>query len=237
VSEIFPFFAIAIVVAFVIVGGYYAHVQAKKRREELEGLARQLGWHFDAAKQGDWDNRYTQFDCFTRGHSRYAYNLMEGTTSVAGRSVNGVMGDYTYKVTSGSGKNRRTTTYNFSFILLAMPLPGVPHLAVRPEHIFDKIGSFMGFDDIDFESEEFSRKFHVKSADKRFAYDVICPTMMEFMLDEPPPPFEINEEVLLVANSKRWKGEEFTRNLEWTARFFANWPRHVVADLTSRVTG
>ena len=46
----------------------------------------------------------------------------------------------------------------------------------------DKIAGALGFHDINFESSEFSRKFHIKCADKKFAYDVIHPRMMEFLL-------------------------------------------------------
>lgn len=40
-------------------------------------------------------------------------------------------------------------------------------------------------DDIDFESAEFSARFHVSSDDRKWAYDVIHARMMEFMLTAP----------------------------------------------------
>ena len=58
-------------------------------------------------------------------------------------------------------------------------------LHLRREHLFDKVSEFFGVDDIDFESAEFSRKFYVKSPDKRWAYDVIHARMMEYLLDAP----------------------------------------------------
>ena len=213
---------------------YYSHLQAKQRREDLAQLADQLGWSFDPSRRYDWDSRYSQFGCFTRGHSRSAYNILQGMVEIEGRPYAGTMGDYTFKETSGSGKNRSTKTYHFSFVLIQLPFAGVPQLAVRQESFFDSITAFMGFDDIDFESEEFSRKFHVKSSDKRFAYDVIDPRMMEFMLDRKPPSFEIDRGILCCkSESSCWKPDEFADQLTWCQEFFARWPNHVVANLRS----
>ena len=101
------------------------------------------------------------------------------------------MGDFTYKVTTSSGKSTTTTTYRFSYLILHMPWSGVPDLLIRREGMFDKIAGVLGFDDIDFESAQFSRRFHVSSTDKRFAYDVIDPRMMEFLLKGDPPTVDI----------------------------------------------
>ena len=57
-----------------------------------------------------------------------------------------------------------------------------PQLFLRTEGLFDKIAGFVGFDDIDFESEEFSKRYFCKSEDRQFAYAVIHPQMMEWML-------------------------------------------------------
>jgi hypothetical protein len=232
-----PELLILLIPLFLIAFGimaYVGHLQAKQRRQELMQVADELNWMFDPTYRSDWHSRFSQFDCFTRGHSRAAFNLMRGTVAIEGRSFLGTMGDYTYKVTSGSGKNRSTKTYYISFLLLELPFRGVPHMAVRPEGIFDSFSAFMGFDDIDFESEEFSRRFHVKSSDKRFAYDVIDPRMMEFLLAGDPPTFEIDRGAfLLQSKSGRWQPAEFRPMLAWSERFFARWPRHVVDNLIS----
>jgi len=47
------------------------------------------------------------------------------------------------------------------------------------------VTEFFGFDDIDFESAEFSRQFHVTAADKRWAYDIIHQRMMEYLMAAP----------------------------------------------------
>ena len=89
---------------------------------------------------------------------------------------------FDYHYTTGSGKNQ--SHHSFSAVVLASPVPLKP-LLIRREGFFDKITEFFGFDDIDFESAEFSRKFYVRSADRRWAYDVIHQRMMEFLMSAP----------------------------------------------------
>ena len=57
-----------------------------------------------------------------------------------------------------------------------------PHLFLRTEGLLDRIAGFIGFDDIDFESEEFSKRYFCKSDDRQFAYAVIHPQMMEWLM-------------------------------------------------------
>jgi hypothetical protein len=59
-----------------------------------------------------------------------------------------------------------------------------PQLWIRPEHWGDRFAGFLGFDDIDFESEQFSSRYFVKSDDRQFAYAVIHPQMMEWLLPQ-----------------------------------------------------
>ena len=64
---------------------------------------------------------------------------------------------------------------------------------MRPEGIFDKLAEVVGFDDIDFEYNEFNKKYYVKADDKRLAYDFFGRNMMNYLLMLPRP---INLEVL-----------------------------------------
>jgi len=72
-------------------------------------------------------------------------------------------------------------------------------LKVRPENFFDKLAGAVGFDDIDFESDEFSKKFHVKARDKKFAYAVITQEMMAFLLRHPTASVELDGGAMCIA--------------------------------------
>src|SRR5690606_33615252 len=97
-----------------------AYRQQQKRREQLSRFAAELGWQFDPSADSSIEDHYPQFGIFSRGHSRYAYNTMRGETTINGIRWPVVMGDYRYRQTSGSGKNRRTHTYYFSYLVLDM---------------------------------------------------------------------------------------------------------------------
>lgn len=236
-----PGFFILIVIAFLAVAGigaYLAHLQEKKRREELAAFALRIGWRFDPTRDHSFDDRYHKFDAFRRGHSRYAHNHLIGSMRAAVAEAEPVelpvqAGDYHYKITSGSGKNRSTKTYRFSYLLVQVPMAGYHDLLIRTENLGDKMKGAFGFDDIDFESVEFSDRFWVTSSDKRFAYDVVHPRMMEYLMNSPAPAIQIGQGWLCVYGSgSRWAPHEFEMRLEWLERFFALWPRHVMADST-----
>lgn len=224
------FFLLAAVGVAVL--GYFSYLQAKRRREELANLAQQLGWRFSPDRDRSHDDQYAHFEIFRRGHSRYAYNTLTGEIVAEGRTFPAKMGDYRYRVTSGSGKNRSTRTYNFSYLIIHIPLQPFPDVLIRPEGIFDKVAGTFGFDDIDFESAEFSRRFYVTSSDKRFAYDLLHPQMMEFLLETQPPAIDLERgRCCLSDGSSRWDAPQFRQKLDWWQRFFQLWPRHVIREL------
>ncbi len=165
-------FIVLIILAFVaiLLLGLYA---AAQRRKELAAWARRRGLRFDPAKNRDLDDAFPEFHCLRRGSSRFGYNICSG-------QVNGLdVATFDYHYTTGSGKNR--STHRFSAVILDAPLPLKP-LLIRREGLFDKFTGFLGFDDIDFESAEFSRDFFVKSPDRKWAYDVIHARMMEYLM-------------------------------------------------------
>ncbi len=219
-------------IALVSLFGYLGWLAEKKRREALAAVADGLGWRFDPSRDRDHDDEYAHFEIFRHGHSRAAHNTLMGVLEINDLRWPAKMGDFTYKVTRHSGKSTSTRTYRFSYLILHMPYTHVPDLLLRREGMFDKIAGVLGFDDIDFESAEFSRRFHVKSSDKRFAYDVVHPRMMEFLLAGDAPTVDIeNRRCCLSDGNRRWEPEQFEQKLAWLRRFLDLWPDHVIASL------
>lgn len=210
---------------------YFSHLQEKKRREDLAALASKLGLRFDPNHDSSHDDEYAQFEIFRRGHSRVAKNTLTGAVELFERSCRLVMGDFRYKVTSGTGKDRRTTTYNFSYLIVHPPWH-TPPLLIRPEGVWDKLKGAFGFDDIDFESDEFSRKFYVQSSDRRFAYDVLHPRMMEFLLQTSPPMIDVEGGALCLSGGRRrWEPARFESAMDTVRGFCERWPRHLLKEL------
>lgn len=221
-----------IVLVLAALGMYYAYQQQKKRREALSALAAELGWQFVPENDYSHDDEYADFAIFRQGHSRCAYNSLFGSIAIDGKPCPVKMGDFLYKITTSNGKSTTTHTYRLSYLVLETPYPAAPPLLIRREGIFDAVKNLFGFDDIDFESAEFSRKFFVKSSDKRFTYDVIHAGMMEFLLAGDPPTIDVERGRCCLSNgAKTWRPEQFRAMLAWVQKFFELWPGHVVCQL------
>ena len=231
---IFGLFAV-----IVIFGMWFSWKQERERTEALARLAGRQGWRFSGeGKDRDFRERHGQFDCFQRGHTRYAHNQLAGPMDALGASLDAEAGDYHYQITRQNGKHSSTTTYRFSYLLVALPFGSrLPSLALRTEGLWDKLAGAVGFEDIDFESAEFSRRYHVSGDDRRFVYDLIHPRMIDWMLDDAPPQFELSGSVLLIVSNgaeNRWEPEEFQAAINWARTFFSHWPDYLVRDLGAR---
>jgi len=229
VGVVIAIVVVLIVIVFAIVAG---HKAMKQRRVDLLALSGRFGMSFDPGHDREHEHRFGHFEVFSRGFGRSAYNTMRGQVEVGGRAMGCVMGDYTYKTREGSGKNRRTVTHRFSYCLVETPWLTMPNLLIRREHFFDKVGSAFGFDDIDFESNAFSQKYFVKSPNKKFAYDICHPRMIEWFLETEPSGVDIEQGRMCVTDGTRvWKPEQFVYTLEWMDRFVEQWPGFVIEDL------
>lgn len=191
-------------IAIVIVVAIFGHLAAKKRRQAMMALAARLGLNFDPDKRRDVARRYEFIDKMRAGRDRYAFNILSG--DYQGHDV--LIFDYHYR--TGSGKN--THDYYLSFFILHLPIV-VPELTIGHEGFFSKIAQAVGYDDIDFESHEFSRKFCVRSKKKKFAYDVCNAQMIEYLLANPDLTIEMELNSLAISFNRRLDLELIEPNL------------------------
>jgi hypothetical protein len=217
----------------------HARRQARARTAALGGLAARLGWRFHGEEKDEGlDGLYPQFGQFGRGHFRYASNRLSGSIQGFDTELSAEAGDYHYKVASGSGKRSRMRTRRFSYLLVTLPFgPLLPALRVRPEHFWDKAAGAAGFEDIGFESAEFSRRHHVSSDNRRFTCALIDRRMIEFLLGTRSPAFELSAGVLLVVpggGASCWDARGLEAAIAWAHGFVARWPEHLASDLRTR---
>lgn len=203
-------------IALIVVLGILGYISAQKRREVMATLAAKLGLRFDPDKNWDIAQRYSFLDKLRAGSNRYAFNIMSG--NYQGHDVS--LFDYHYETYSTDSKGHRHTHHHyFSFFILHLPasLPdrqaGFPEMVIGPEGFFSKIAQALGYDDIDFESHEFSRRFCVRSPDKKFAYDVCNARMIEYLLSNTDLTIEIEGDALAVSFSSRLAPERIEPNL------------------------
>ena len=197
---------ILIAVAAVI----YGAIQAKKRREGLLALAQRLNLAFDPGTDRAIAGRFSFLNRLAHGDNRYVTNVLSGDY----RQNQILAFDYHYETHSTDSKgNRHTQHHWFSFFILTLPAV-FPELTIRREGFFTKIAEVFGYQDIEFESAEFSKTFNVRSPDKKFAYDVCNAQMMEYLLANRDLSLEIENSALAMAFDSRLSPEQIEFNLQ-----------------------
>lgn len=220
-THILIFILIALAVVAVAAGSWWI---AKKRREAFKRLAKKLGLRYQR-RDYTFDDRYVFLHDLDKGSNRYAYNILEG--GFEGHFVRAF--DYHYETYSRDSKGRRRTHHHrFSYFVLEHE-ELFPELRIYPETWLSKVGQMVGFDDIDFESIEFSKAFTVRSKDKRFAYDICHGRMMEYLLDHPDVSLEIDRHCLAMGFDKTLKVDEIEGRLRQLCAIRELFPEYLYA--------
>ncbi len=179
--------ASGLIVLIVVVGvglvallGWLSYLAEKRRRERMSAYAASRGWTW--VKRDDRWCRSFEGAPFGLGHNRQAHHVMQGLHE--GRGF--VAFDYLYHTTetstSANGQSQsREVSHWYSVVALQIGA-AVPNLQVTPEGFFSRTLGKLLNRDIELESEEFNRAFTVTCPDRRFAYDVLHPRTMEYLL-------------------------------------------------------
>src|SRR5690349_1028636 len=217
--------AIALVVlAFAAVAGavWWFQYQTKvQRRRALFALAQSIGFQFSI----DDPHRTTDlpFDLFNKGVRRASENVMWGTYhDLPLRCF-----DYWYYDEQSDGRGGRTRQYHrYTCALLTIDAV-CPELRLGHEGFFSRLGSAIGFKDIELEYDDFNRAFRVKCGDQRFAFSLLDGQMMEWLLHSDS--FEaldvVGPWVLVVA--RKLPTDEWLALLTFAEQFHGHIPRVV----------
>jgi hypothetical protein len=158
---------------------------------DLQSLAMRLEFDdFNPNHDEDFAQGWGFLDRLDRGNDRYAFNILRGKYHDQTLFV------FDYHCQTGSGKNREE---HYSTLLMLVFKAVFSQMSIGPASLRSKIAEAFGIaNDIKFESAEFSRAFCVRSPDKKFAYDVCNPQMIEYLLMNPGLQVEIQGPALLL---------------------------------------
>jgi hypothetical protein len=168
-------FALFVVAAIAIIA--FGIAGAAKRRESAKALAARLGLTYHSTD--DLGITRLPHPIFRMGSRRRASNLVFG--SFRGRQV--VMFDYEYTVDRHESDGERTSsTYRFSAVKVDLTIR-CPPTVIRRERIGTKLANALGLgSDVQFESDAFNRAFEVRSDSRQFAFTLVDPAMMEWLM-------------------------------------------------------
>jgi hypothetical protein len=166
----FLFGAIAVGVAVL------AHQAKVRRQQELGAVARSQGLDFSILDP--FDTLGEPFSLLGRGDGRGVENVMWGFwQDLEVRAF-----DYWYYEESSDSNGHRSKTYHRFDCALALVDARCPRLEIGEENVLTRIADALTLRDIEFESEEFNRRFNVKGNDRRFATAFCDARMMEWLL-------------------------------------------------------
>ncbi len=201
----------------------FSVIQAKKRREAMQLLAQELGFRYHPERDSSLADKFHFLQHLDDGSRRYAENILYGDLD----GQRAYIFDYHYETYSTDSKGRRQTNHHwFSVFTLQLP-ERFPELIIKPEGLFSKIGQMLGFDDIDFESHEFSKRYNVKSPDKKFAYDFCNAQMIEFLLQQQNLIIEVDRDVLSLTFRGRLAVEQIRPNITRIQRIRSLMPNYL----------
>lgn len=209
-----------LVIAAIIAGLIGTYLLQQKRRKEFVALAASLGWQYT---HGDsFGLLGLPFELLRRGDGRGIDHVIWG----AAEDHNVRAFEYWYYETSTDAEGRRTRSYSrFSCAVLELPID-CPPTSISQESLLTRLADAIGFDDIDFESEEFNRAMQVKSADRRFANYLIDARAMQWLLDNRGWTFFLSGPWLM-AVIHRLRVREYPMLIEHLIAFRATMPRVV----------
>ena len=184
---------LVVIIALVAVAGLIylivkaAQAHAERERQRLAGLGRWAaanGFTFSPRDPYNLDARYHGLADIGRGHARHAFEVLARQSPVFAALFQYHFKTWETRTVTRNGRSR-TERYEETHWrrYLVVELGALyPNFFLRSEGLFDRIAGFVGFDDIDFESEEFSRRYFCKSDNRQFAYALVHPQMMEWLM-------------------------------------------------------
>jgi hypothetical protein len=215
-------------VAFVVVRHFK---QARKRREDLALWAVQHG--FEYSQQDPHGLVGLDFHLFGLGDGRGCENVLTGTWE--GLPVH--LADYWYYEDDNDSRGRSSRSYQLFSVMLTKVGADLPHVRIGQENVLSRLFDKLGFDDVQFESEQFNRRFRVHADDRRFAYQLVDARMMDWLLTPGSPHcYEVNGQWVLV-HGKRLPPEQLTSLLQAGKGFVEQVPRLVWEDYGTEKEG
>ena len=196
---------VGIVVAFFAFAGalmYWSYVANKKRIEGFEQEAEAMGLNFTQQPADSFMAHYGHFKLFNRGRRRGVSNLIEGDSGDVTLRI------FDYKFTTGSGKQTRHHAQTIASLKSSQL--NIPSLTIHPEGFLSRVGSKMGFQDIDFDSHPtFSKMFVLKGDNEEAIRNFLTPAALEYFEAHQGISLEASGDTLFFYNpNRRIKPEE-----------------------------
>ncbi|MHC4837168.1 MAG: hypothetical protein ACYTF3_03135 [Planctomycetota bacterium] len=205
----------------VAVMGYFGWQAEKRRREAFGQWAAVRGWTYRPERDRRIRATYGFLDRMQVGHSRRATNVLRGEWDGYPAAA------FTFRYKTGSGKNETTHWFGVALIHIDRAFP---EMRIHPEGFLSRIGQALGYDDIDFESVDFSNAYTVRSRDRKLAFDFCHTGMMEYLLAHRGPALELEGNTLALFVDRRLEAADLDPLFRKAARMRELMPEYLFRD-------
>jgi hypothetical protein len=176
------------------------------RTEAFEKVAGDMGFEFfPTGKEGFWGD-LSMFHLFQQGHSKQFRNLMRGAAMGLQVCI------FDYQFTTGSGKH--AVRWRQTAIGFRSPDLDLTHFGLRPQGFWQRLGQWLGYQDIDFKShEQFSRQYVLRGSDEVGVRKLFREPLLDYFTEHAGMNVEGHGDRLLVYWQARQMGAEQVREL------------------------
>ena len=161
--------AFAVVAVVVVI----MRVLEKKRAAALEQVALEMGFHYEHDGQPLEGPARASIQLFQHGHSQEVHNVLRG------RAMGSEAAIFDHQYTVGYGRNEQIFRQSVAAFRIA---PNAPVFQLCPENFMHRLGSAMGYQDIDFDGNpEFSRRYLLRGPDEAAIRMFFNPGMLAYL--------------------------------------------------------
>ena len=212
-----------VVVVILVIFGAKAE---KKRRDSFHIWAKRVGWTYLPGVNEGIPHQYSFLNRFREGYDREAHHVFEGEWQ--GYAARAFEYQYTTSHRDSDG-DEHETTHHISVVLIQLER-SFPELRIYPEHFLSRIGQFLGGNDIDFESLEFSNAFTVHGDDRKFAYDFCNTKMMTYLLQHRKTGMELEYQTLALFEDSYLQPDRIEPMLNQLVAMWERMPEYLFQD-------
>ena len=145
----------------------------KQRTKALKLMAESLNFTFAEKCDKSLMNALGTFHLFSQGYSRRISNVLTGKFNLIPVTV------MDYKYTTGGGKSSHT--WFQTVLVIESDKLQLPRFVLRPENLFDKIGSVFGNKDINFETAPvFSKRYLLRGDNEESIRNLFNTRVLEY---------------------------------------------------------
>ena len=168
-------------VFFGVLFALFWFLSVKDPMKTAAAFATERGWTYSPEADWEFPLAHPDLELLQRGTNRHARHIFRGTVG----DIRFQLCEYHYEITEIRSFDSKVTTVFWHTLGFFHPPHPLEPLHIRRETARDKVSAMFGGGDINFESAEFSERFHVSAPNRDWAYAVVQPKSMEWMLRHP----------------------------------------------------